>query len=97
MTPRRITKPLLTDKPQPSSHAQEGRSCQALAQEPVKSSRKKGELEGNPGAGTLDLKEMKRLPPTQPCRNQMGCFKGLGERVIVRDFERQITELQIRV
>jgi hypothetical protein len=27
----------------------------------------------------------------------MGCFKRLGERVIARDFERQVTELQVRV
>jgi len=28
---------------------------------------------------------------------KMGCFKRLGERVMARDFERQITELQVRV
>jgi len=27
----------------------------------------------------------------------MGCFKRLGERVMARDFERQVTELQVRV
>ena len=27
----------------------------------------------------------------------MGCFKGLGERVMARDFERQIIELQVWV
>jgi hypothetical protein len=28
---------------------------------------------------------------------KMGCFKRLGERVMARDFERQVTELQVRV
>ena len=28
---------------------------------------------------------------------KMGCFKRLGERVMARDFERQVTALQIRV
>ena len=27
----------------------------------------------------------------------MRCFKLLGERVIARDFDRQVTELQVRV
>lgn len=27
---------------------------------------------------------------------QMGCFKRLGERVMARDFQRQVTELQVR-
>ena len=27
----------------------------------------------------------------------MDCFKRLGERVMARDFERQVTELQVRV
>lgn len=27
----------------------------------------------------------------------MGCFKRLGDRVMARDFERQVTELQVRV
>jgi hypothetical protein len=27
----------------------------------------------------------------------MGCFKKPGERVMARDFERQVTELQVRV
>ena len=27
----------------------------------------------------------------------MGCFKRLGERVMARDFERQVIELQVRV
>jgi hypothetical protein len=27
----------------------------------------------------------------------MGCFKRLGDRVMARDFERQVTELQTRV
>jgi hypothetical protein len=26
----------------------------------------------------------------------MGCFKRLGERVMARDFDRQVTELQVR-
>jgi hypothetical protein len=28
---------------------------------------------------------------------KMGCVKRLGERVMARDFERQVTELQVRV
>jgi hypothetical protein len=28
---------------------------------------------------------------------KMGCFKRLGERVMAKDFERQVTELQVRV
>jgi hypothetical protein len=28
---------------------------------------------------------------------KMGCFKKLGERVMVRDFERQVTEMQVWV
>jgi hypothetical protein len=28
---------------------------------------------------------------------KMGCFKRLCERVMARDFERQVTELQVRV
>jgi hypothetical protein len=27
---------------------------------------------------------------------KMGCFKRLGERVMARDFDRQVTELQVR-
>lgn len=27
---------------------------------------------------------------------KMGCFKRLGERVMPRDFDRQVTELQVR-
>ncbi|RYG55817.1 IS5/IS1182 family transposase, partial [bacterium] len=28
---------------------------------------------------------------------KMRCFKRLGDRVMARDFERQVTELQVRV
>ncbi len=28
--------------------------------------------------------------------SKMGCFKRLGERVMARDFDRQVTELQVR-
>lgn len=46
------------------------------------------------GAG--DLEKMERLPSPQSCRTKMRCFKLLGERVMARDFDRQVAELQVR-
>lgn len=39
---------------------------------------------------------MERLPPAQPVETKMRCFKLLGERVMARDFDRQVAELQVR-
>jgi hypothetical protein len=36
-------------------------------------------------------------PPQKPRRNQMHGVKLLGQRLMVRDFDRQVTELQICV
>ena len=40
---------------------------------------------------------MERLPPPKPCRNKMHCVKLLGQRLMARDFDRQVAEFQVRV
>lgn len=47
-------------------------------------------------AGPGDLEEMERLPPAQSCRNRDALLQALGERVMTRDFDRQVAELQVR-
>ena len=43
------------------------------------------------------MEEMERLSSTSLVETKMRCFKLLGERVMARDFDRQVTELQVRV
>ena len=37
-----------------------------------------------------------RVPPAQSGRDKMRCVKLMGERVMARDFDRQVAELQVR-
>ena len=48
-------------------------------------------------AEARDLEEMERLPPTQFGGGQDVMRQRLGERVMARTFERQVTELHVRV
>ena len=43
------------------------------------------------------MEEMELLSSAKFNRNKDALFKLLGERVIARDFDRQVTELQVRV
>ena len=41
---------------------------------------------------------MERIPPPKPRRNQDAtCVKLLGQRLMARDFDRQVAEFQVRV
>lgn len=39
---------------------------------------------------------MERLPPQKP-ETKMHCVKLLGQRLMARDFDRQVAEFQVRV
>ena len=39
---------------------------------------------------------MERLPPAQLVKTKMRCFKLPGERIMAREFDRQVAELQVR-
>ena len=50
------------------------------------------------------LATMERIPPQEPCRNQDALCepkdreaKLLGQRLMARDFDRQVAEFQVRV
>ncbi|SIS78693.1 hypothetical protein SAMN05878426_1041, partial [Phaeovulum vinaykumarii] len=36
-------------------------------------------------------------PPAKPARFKMHCVKLLGQRLMARDFDRQVAELQVRI
>ncbi len=40
---------------------------------------------------------MGRLSPPEPRRNEVNCVKLLGQRLMARDFDRQVAEFQVRV
>ncbi len=40
---------------------------------------------------------MERLPPQKPRRNQDALCETVGQRLIARDFDRQVAEFQVRV
>lgn len=63
---------------------------------PEREPRPARDLENDPQARTRHLEEVERLPPPQPGGDQDGGFKRLGERVMARDFDRQVTQLQVR-
>jgi hypothetical protein len=54
------------------------------------------DLENNPKAWASHLEEVGRLHRRSLVETKMGCFKRLGERVMARDFDRQVTQLQVR-
>ena len=45
------------------------------------------------------LATMERIPPPKPRRNEdaLLCVKLLGQRLMARDFDRQVAELQVRI
>jgi hypothetical protein len=45
------------------------------------------------------LTKLERIPPPKPHRNEtkMHCMKLLGQRLMVRDFERQVVGIQVRI
>ena len=41
---------------------------------------------------------MERIPPPEPCRDQDATdVKLLGQRLMARDFDRRVAELQVRI
>ena len=40
---------------------------------------------------------MERIPPSKPRRNKDALVKLLGQRLMARDFDRQVAEFQVRV
>jgi hypothetical protein len=57
----------------------------------------KRDIESHTQAWPLNLEEMERLPPAQPGGTQDGMLQETGRaREMARDFDRQVTELQVR-
>ena len=44
-----------------------------------------------------DLAKLERIPPPKPRRDKMHCVELLGQRLMARDFDRQVAEVQVSI
>ena len=40
---------------------------------------------------------MERIPPAESRESKMHCVKLMGQSLLARDFDRQVTEIQVRI
>lgn len=88
----------------PRSHRPARRRChhpdpqkrQALEDQPLRCRGTQRDLVRDAQAGTGDLEKWSGYHRRSLVETKMRCFKLLGERVMARDFNRQVAELQVR-